>query len=416
MGFRDALTAAGRPSPVLSALALAAGTWLVCGCGPTGFLTKESTEQRVTASFLRTTTKDNWTLFIRRFQPQVLDPRRAPVVLCHGLNCNDRLWDLAEDVSLARYLASRGYDVWVPALRGAGQSDKPGIVIIRRTIRPVFPELPGTISFRTIDPLALDWTMDDYIQYDVHAILEAVRAQTGAPTVHWVGHSLGGTIIYAYVEQFGDAELASICTLGSPLTIPQPPNNFQRAFRDNKDLFKIMTLLVNASLTVTLPVLDERSGAVAAMYNPANVDRSVLREFFTRGVEDIPVGVLDQLVDAVETGELRSHNGELNYAEMLDKVTVPTFAAGGLVDAVSPPESVRFVYNHVGSQEKAFHIFSIVNNDSIDYGHMDMVFGRYARRDVFPAIDRWLADHPLATPYTPPAAKASPRAAPLALP
>jgi pimeloyl-ACP methyl ester carboxylesterase len=379
----------------------------LCGCGPTVLLTKEPTAQRITATFVRTTTKDNWTLFIRRFQPQTLDPRRAPVVLCHGLNCNDRLWDLTEDVSLARYLAGRGYDVWVPALRGAGQSDKPGIVIVRRTIRPVFPELPHIISFRTIDPLSLNWTMDDYVQGDVPAILEAVRAHTGAPTVHWVGHSLGGIIIYAYVEQFGDGELASICTLGSPVTIPQPPNNFLRAFRENKELFKIMTLLVNASLTVTLPVLDERSGAVAAMYNPANVDRSVLREFFTRGVEDIPVGVLDQLLGAVETGELRSHNGKVDYAQMLDKVTVPTFVAGGLVDAIASPESVRFVYSHIAAEKKAFHIFSVVNNDSIDYGHMDMVFGRYAPRDVFPAIERWLAAHPLPTPYSPPAAKAS---------
>jgi pimeloyl-ACP methyl ester carboxylesterase len=353
------------------------------------------------------TTKDDWTLYIRRFQPKVLDPHRAPVVLCHGLNCNDRLWDLSPDVSLARYLAERGFDVWVPALRGAGQSDKPGINMIRRVIRPVFPELPGSISFRTIDPLSLNWTMDDYVRYDVPAILAKVRAETGAPTVHWVGHSLGGIIIYAYAEQFGDSELASICTLGAPLTIPQPPNNFLRALQQNKDLFKIVSLLLPASVPVSLMVLDQRSGIVAAMYNPANVDHSVLQEFFTRDLEDIPVGVLDQLVRAVETGELHSHNGQLNYAQLLEKVTVPTFVAGGLVDVVGCPESIRYVYSHVASQKKEFHIFCVVNNDTIDYGHMDLVFGRYAPRDVFPAIERWLSGHPLATPFTPPSAEAS---------
>lgn len=364
--------------------------------------------QQVTSTYVRTRTEDGWTLFIRRFQPREVNTSQPPVILCHGLNCNDRLWDLSEEVSLARYLAGRGYDVWVPALRGAGFSTKPGIVVVRRLIRPVFPELPRQLSFRMIDPRTLNWTADDYINYDVPAILEEVRRRTGAPKVHWVGHSLGGIIIYGYVERSGAEALATITTLGSPLTIPRPPNNFLRAFRENRELLKLVSLLVGASVPASLRVLDQQRGVAAAMYNPRNVDRPVLREFFTKGVEDIPTGVLDQLVNLVETGELRSHDGSLNYARMLERVTVPTFAAGGLVDLIAPPESIRYVYNHIGSQDKDLHIFAVVNNDTIDYGHMDQVFGRYAPRDVFPRIEKWLARHPLAEPYQPRPSGSSP--------
>ncbi len=347
-----------------------------------------------TTDFERTRTEDGWTLSIRRFKPQSTDPTRAPVVLCHGLNCNDRFFDISEEVSLARYLAGRGYDVWVPALRGAGGSTKPGINWLRRQLRPVIPELPRELTFPSIDPTKLDWTMDDYIIYDVPTILRTVREQTGAPQVHWVGHSLGGVIIYAYVGRFGNEGLASIVSLGVPLTIPQPPNNFLAAFRDNKELFKLITLLVNASIPASLRRLDQRSGVAAALYNPRHVDRPVLREFFTRGVEDIPVGVLDQLVKAVETGEMRSADDETRYAGLLDQVTVPCFVTGGLVDLIAPPEAIRYVYHHISSQDKAFHIFALVNNDSIDYGHLDLIIGRYAPRDVFPAIADWLAHHP----------------------
>lgn len=364
--------------------------------------------QPVTSTYVRTRTEDGWTLFIRRFQPRVVNTSQPPVILAHGLNGNDRLWDLSKEVSLARYLAGRGYDVWVPALRGAGFSTKPGIVVVRQLIRPVFPELPRSLSFRTIDPRALNWTTDDYIIYDVPAIIKEVRRRTGAPKVHWVGHSLGGIIIYGYAERFGQEDLASITTLGAPLTIPQPPNNFLNAFRENKRLLKLMTLLVGASVPASLRVLDQQRGVAAAMYNPRNVDQAVLREFFTRGIEDIPTGVLDQLVASVETGELRSHDGTINYARLLGKVTVPTFVAGGLVDLIAPPETIRYVYNHIGSQDKALHIFAVVNNDTIDYGHMDLIFGRYAPRDVFPAIEAWLARHPLAGPYSPPPARPSP--------
>jgi len=391
----------------VAALSALAAVLLVTGCrAPEP--KASSPLQPVNTTYVRTRTEDGWTLFLRRFRPETVDPSRAPVVLCHGLNCNDRFWDLHRGVSMARYLAARGYDVWVPALRGAGFSTKPGIVMIRRLIRPVFPELPRELSFRTIDPRALNWTMDDYVDYDVPAILSKVREETGAPSVHWVGHSMGGIIIYAYAERFGEEGLATIVTLGAPLTIPQPPNNFLRAFRDNKELLKIATLLVNASVAAPFRVLDQRAGVTAAMFNYRNADRSVLKEFYLRGIEDIPTGVLDQLVGMVETGELRSYDGKVNYARLLEKVTVPCFVAGGLVDQLAPPESIRYVYNHLGTEDKAFHLFSVVNNDSIDYGHLDLVFGRYAPRDVFPAIEQWLDDHPLATPFTPKPVTSSP--------
>ena len=376
-----------------AAVAAVAALLLFSGC-----------QQPVTSTYrVRIDTADGWRLSLRRFEPEVVDPSRAPVVLCHGLNCNDHFWDLREKVSLARYLAGRGYDVWVPALRGAGRSTKHGFVLIRRLIRPVLPELPSELSLRIIDPNTLNWTMDDYVEYDVPAILAAVREQTGAPAVHWVGHSMGGVIIYAYVERFGDEGLATITTLGSPLTVPHPPNEFLRGFADNKELFKLINFLINASVPASWQILGQRNGVRAAMYNPRNVDRSVLRELYTKGVEDIPTGVLEQMVEFVKTGYMRSHDGEVNYAQEqeLEKITVPCFVAGGLVDLIAEPESIRYVYNHIGSQDKAFHIFAVVNNDTINYGHLDLVIGRYAPRDVFPAIERWLAKHRLPAPYKP---------------
>jgi len=386
--------------------AVAVGVFTL-GCQPSRVLVGPGL-QPVLASSVTTTTKDGWALAIRRFRAETLDPTKAPVILCHGLNCNDRFWDVARGTSFAQYLAARGYDVWVPALRGAGSSTKPGIVVVRRLIRPVFPELPKQISFRMIDPRALNWTMDSYVKQDVPAILKAVRKETGAHSVHWVGHSMGGMIILAYVELYGDDGLATITALGSPMTIPQPPNNFLAAFKQNKELYKLATLVVNASVPASLHVIDERSGMAGALYNPQNMSSSVTREFFTRGVEDIPIGVLDQLVGAVQTGEVRSADGKVNYAKLLDRVTVPSFIAGGMVDHVAPPESVRFVYNHIGSQDKRFHIFAVVNNDAVDYGHLDLVLGRHAPSDVYPAVEGWLASHPVLKKRGGPSPKASP--------
>jgi pimeloyl-ACP methyl ester carboxylesterase len=245
-----------------------------------------------------------------------------------------------------------------------------------------------------IDPRALNWTMDSYVEEDLPAIIAAVREHTGARRVHWVGHSMGGMVALTYVELYGDDQLASLTVLGSPMTIPQPPNNFLEAIKGNRDLFKLMTLVVNASVPASLHVIDEKTGIAGALYNPRNMSDTVTREFFTRGIEDIPTGVLDQLVGAVATGSLHSADGATDYAQLLGRVKLPCFVAGGMVDHVAPPESIRYVYNHIASTDKQFHIYALVNNDEIDYGHLDLVIGTHAPTDVYPSVEGWLAAHP----------------------
>ena len=46
-------------------------------------------------------------------------------ILCHGLSYNLLFWDLGEEVSLPRYLADAGYDVWSLSLRDATPSSQP---------------------------------------------------------------------------------------------------------------------------------------------------------------------------------------------------------------------------------------------------------------------------------------------------
>ena len=45
-----------------------------------------------------------------------------------------------------------------------------------------------------------DWTVDDLVHYDVPAILDYVEGESGHDRVNWVGHSLGGMLIFPYLE------------------------------------------------------------------------------------------------------------------------------------------------------------------------------------------------------------------------
>ena len=99
----------------------------------------------------------------------------TPVVLVHGYGANKSNW-----VFLARYLDQAGFG--------------------RRhavNYNPLTADIP-----RLAEQLAVE--------------VEAVRARTGAPRVHLVGHSLGGIIARYAVQVHGLEDVATVITVASP--------------------------------------------------------------------------------------------------------------------------------------------------------------------------------------------------------
>ena len=45
-----------------------------------------------------------------------------------------------------------------------------------------------------------DWNVDDLVHYDVPAILDYVERRDRRDRVNWIGHSLGGMLIFPYLE------------------------------------------------------------------------------------------------------------------------------------------------------------------------------------------------------------------------
>src|SRR5262249_59578807 len=96
-------------------------------------------------------------------------PARGAVVLQHGLGSNGLLF-LVRGVSLAEHLAELGFDCYVTELRGAGRSQRP----------------------------RGGWALDDYLERDLPALLERVREHSGQRELSFIGHSLGGALMWMY--------------------------------------------------------------------------------------------------------------------------------------------------------------------------------------------------------------------------
>ncbi|MHC1625079.1 MAG: alpha/beta hydrolase [Methermicoccaceae archaeon] len=164
-------------------------------------------------------TSDGWKLAIKRYNPGRRDRARYPVVLCHGFAANRLSVDFGEEgdsewdqYSLAGYLFNGGdrgdvrFDVWVPELRGRN----------------------GSMTFDpTVSPGKYNWCLDEYVDYDVPAIIRRVQRQYQKEEgkkvkVFWVGKSMGGMLAYAYGEKDGERRersrhLKGVVTIASPV-------------------------------------------------------------------------------------------------------------------------------------------------------------------------------------------------------
>jgi len=235
-------------------------------------------------------TSDGWDLALFRYKPAALNPGAYPVVLVHGMGHNSYIWDLDGTHSLATYLRDRGYDVWSVSLRGAGKSTKPAIGSMTRVA------VINRLDEERIDPSKLDWNIDDHITKDIPAVLAFVKEKTGHAKVNWVGHSMGGMIICAYLERSPQDDINAVVDMAGSLVFMPPLNKILKEVENNKDIVRA-SVLVNTKMgsQIGAPL----AGGVQTMsdilsYNKDNVAGKTISVFLSNVIEDVYTGVLNQ--------------------------------------------------------------------------------------------------------------------------
>lgn len=320
-------------------------------------------------------TADGWELPMGRYLP--LGPRavKEPVILCHGLGANRFNLDLNERYSVARYLAKRGYECFVVELRGSG--------IARRWS-------PGR---------HYSFNFDDLAQTDVPAMIGKAREVSGAERVLWVGHSKGGIVQYAYCGMgIARPEIAGVVAVGSPLVGHETFSPNVKRVMIGATRLMLLDAIYTAPVVKALAPMREAgllpAEGIRYLASAANIDRDVSAWAMANLLGNMSTGVTRQFALWMETGRFTSWDRTIDYEAGLATSRVPFLLLAGTHDRLGTPDSLRAAKRAMRDADAAglveFVLAGKEHGYSCDYGHGDLILGRCAPDEIFPAIEGWL--------------------------
>ncbi len=312
-------------------------------------------------------TDDGVHLALYRYLPKKGQAQTCPIILCHGVTSNRFTWDLME-VNFARYLADKGHDVWSLELRGSQGSRQ-------------------TTSGKQI---SLHFNFDDHVEKDLPAAIDHVISATSSNQVDWIGHSMGGMLLYAYLTQFKDNRIRRGCAIGSPGTMKKTPRIYHKVTFFIPPYRYYPLIHTNFFLTFFLPFV--RLGLVwtDVVVNRKNTTPKYLTAMAVNVIGDVSTRLGLHLAYMVRKGNLRQFPpGDFSYENNLSNITIPLLLVSGAKDLLGPPFRLKHVLDNISSKEKHFIECSVKNGYCADYGHTDLILGNKAKDEVWPGIAQW---------------------------
>jgi pimeloyl-ACP methyl ester carboxylesterase len=274
--------------------------------------------------------------------------------------------DLDARHSMARWFAARGREAWTVSLRPNGAYFGPG---------------GGTA------PLAKPgYDLDALVDQDISTAVAYVRGASKAPLIDYVGHSLGGIVLYGYLGMGGQG-IGAAAVLGSPmrLDLGGPVDAVLPAAAGLLDPSWILPVRGPSSLTIPLAGLLQDSPGELLLYNPENTPHVLFQRLMAETTEDVSVGLLRQLAEMLRTGELKRHDGSRDYRKLLAAVTTPVLVVAGKRDRLATVPAVKAGYLALGGP-KEWRLVGVETGARADYGHMDLAIGDRAAEEVWPDV------------------------------
>jgi polyhydroxyalkanoate synthase len=298
-------------------------------------------------------TPDGWRNEIRHYPGT-----RGPVLLVHGLGANHYNFDFRAEVSLAHHLQRAGYDVWIPELRGDPGAQAPS------------------------RDAAWNFDFDDIARGDVPRMVDTVRERTGAPSVLWVGHSMGGMLLYTVLSTTPEKVGAGV-VVGSPAVL-DTHSVLHRAAKHAGFLLHGRRPMPAERLAQLASPLGRFNPMFPMLANPRQLDGPTAVGLARVALTDLTRPMAREAIRWIQEGKITDDRG----GSWVRPAAVPILALGGSVDRIVPPANVAAAC--AIHPRCAFQELGAKTGFTGDYGHIDTLLGKNAAAEVYPIIETFL--------------------------
>ena len=232
----------------------------------------------------------------------------------------------------------------------------------------------------------------DYMPRAVHK----VRRITGAPEVSLLGFCMGGTLAVIYQALHPNGPLRNLVLLVTPIDVDDAGMHSlwlsERFFNVDKLVQvggNVHPDILELGAKMTRPVTNFWSnyvGLFEKILDPQKVhDWQALDQWVSEGVY-FPGEFFRQWITELYQNN-RLFKGELMIRGRrvdLGRITCPVLSLAADRDHLVPPHQAKPILDLVSSEDKEFVV--------VPGGHISLVLGRGARRNVWPKIGSWLAE------------------------
>jgi pimeloyl-ACP methyl ester carboxylesterase len=366
-------------------------------------------EQERSSEVQYATTPDGWKIALEHVPPSWGNTGKPPVILTHGLGYNGDFWMLSRQVNLAQFLADDGYDVWILSLRGAGKSTKwvyklaevgmeaPGIIsgvdnkdyatVALKGLSALLKLSQAKMVNASANPKYINWSFDDYVNFDVPTAIEHVKRATGAPQVFWVGHSMGGNVMLAHLATNQRNDLRGVVTVGSQLTMVN--GHVVAQYINTLEWVRLTQIRGDVKAEEARMIAKEQARAL--LFNQNNMEGDLVGRLESAGTDWPAVGVLGQYGELVGAGQFKTADNRFNYAQNAHNINVPLLISAGAEDGFVNASDLAFLHKNVQSQD----VTAVIWGSQVGmypFGHNDALISRRAAAQVYPVILQWLND------------------------
>jgi len=290
----------------------------------------------------------------------VRDAQHAePVLLAPSWGQNHHSLQFQKQNSLAWHLQAAGYAVFLLSHRG-----------VREAISP------GTRG---------SWDFDDIVQLDLPAILDSVLERSDYSRVHWVGHGLGGQLLYGHLANEGPERIACGSTICAPVRFESPPTRAKALGLALRLLPGEMQLPTRGFGKIASPALSVDSPWMEQLGH-RQTHGDMARGMLLHGTENLSSSLIQQVLTWTERGFLSDRHGHQDVAAALEGERTPLQIIATDGDHLCPPEAAFAIEDFWDGPVDRLRL-------DAGWGHQDPILAPEAKSTVFPRVEKWLGQN-----------------------